>query len=236
MYKNGFTWVWEFTDWVAAFEREIWSSWWIKEDGTILIDWFNYTNSFSNWFWIFTDVDNRDGVINSMWEVIVKWLSRCSSFSKGGTALVWDMIDKKWWIDTKWKYIAKWFDNAWNFCNWRTDFLQNWFKWQLSCNFKNWFAVARMGIGEWNISRDRFIVWYHEWWFKNDWTLLDYWFDKCHPFNEEIKWFAKFEKEWTYWFIDANWNKYTILNKNWDKYLKSVNTGTIFLISVLNKN
>lgn len=138
----------------------------------------------------------------------------------------------EWWISDDGVIIAKGFSKVDPFFWWpwkeelKAKFRSGEIKWILTPNFHNNFSVFKvdkwlsiiMDIGD-------------EWWVKNDWTILSLWYTKCYPFDEDINWFAKFEKKYRAknthwynlrtWYIDINWRIFTDIKKiDWKIYLK----------------
>jgi hypothetical protein len=65
------------------------------------------------------------------------------------------------------------------------------------------------------------------WWVSTNAELLANWYDKCYPFDEDFKWFAKFEKDRNFsnrniiiWYIDTKWREWdSIEDRNWTLYV-----------------
>jgi hypothetical protein len=141
-----------------------------------------------------------------------------------------------WLMGSNWKVIAEWFSFCWvqEDENNSPDFLlENKFiffitndnrKWIASRDFQSWISTYTSLINS---------IWWWEtlwkqWWLKNDWKILVDWYDKCYPFDKEIRWFAKFEKiqedSWytITWYIDIKWREWeNVKNRGWNIYVQT---------------
>lgn len=80
----------EFMWWYAIFTRPNWSQGWVRNDWTILIEWFSRCDNFKDWFARFETEDYWNWYVNADWKIFKE-------------------IEKNWeiYLEKKWKFFLK---------------------------------------------------------------------------------------------------------------------------------
>lgn len=218
-------------DWdVAIFKRtpnslansETWSYWILHKNWTILNEGFTYFWNWSDWICPFRK-NEKYGWINNNWTIIADWYDITDDFKDWLASFL-----KDWsagWVHTDLSILAEWFEFCQNFSDEREidpsekEILKAVLKWEyiiLTKNFINWFSTFRREEPD-DYEDDRGPYW----WVSSKWKILKDWYMRVYPFNKDYEWVAKFEKNWTTWYIDSKWIEYNwIEERNWRFFLK----------------
>jgi hypothetical protein len=183
-----------FKNWISKFSKSDGTRWWIRKDGFIIWEWYDNCRDFLNWFSIFHRKDKSQWWISEDWKILAEWFQKCGRFS--GWIATFKDINWDWWIDETGKIIAQWkYIKVMESEHWFAKFTYGLnILWKLDLEFQNWFCPFYMPA-------------HHKfWWLSYTWVVLADYLDKTYPFNEDIKWYARFEKEEKEWYMDDRWN------------------------------
>jgi hypothetical protein len=159
------------------------------------------------------------GWIDIKGNILSDWFLSCGEFC-------WDIARFKskdfneWLMRSDWKILIKKIDHLTTYRNKFYTFQKNWRLRNLNWEIKNWYALFFKIKLKW---KDKKPKW---WWMKDENNVIEDkgGYNKCYHFDEEIKWLAKFEKDWKIWYVDTKWrvwdasedrNGSTYVKKDW---------------------
>jgi hypothetical protein len=201
---------WYWSEWFGRFERKDWTMWWMSSNWEVLKEWFQGCWDFSEWVARFKDKNTKKfGLIRKDWTILIEWLEWCVEEFSEWYWMIYCNDWSRWLIDINGKIIIEWLDYIWKVKNWLVSIEWKWVIWNMSINFQSWYTVYKKQNSS-------------EGWIDTHWKILNNrLYSKCYPFNEEIKWFAKFEKGWTISYMDTKWREWSDKeDRNWVIYLK----------------
>jgi hypothetical protein len=197
----------------------------------LTINWLKITSDFSEWFATYKKgyscgwIKEEDGSIlhiedSREWQFFIS----CRNFNQ------WIAIFQRkdwqfWFVWADGKIIADGFGR----CLYKEGehfFIKNQKIGKLKDTFKNWIAV---------FISDNLETQLKEWWVNSKWFILSDWFDKCFPFDEDIKWYAKFVFMWDERYINTKFElseSFKIKPINWlNGYFlaKNINWAEIYI-------
>lgn len=174
------------------------------------------TNPFENEKEIDISTLPKKEILSTYWfKDISSWTSWFATFTKKAA---------HWIINSKWEIIIDWLssypqvqDMWWMlvafFYLWRP--FERWIWWVSAALFFNNFNA-----GYCKFSADWWINW-NKWWVDKNWEwLTSEKFSSVDDFNNDIRWYARFEKiDWTIGYIDTKWTLYKTEIKDWKRYV-----------------
>jgi hypothetical protein len=174
--------------------------------------WFDTLWAFNAIEWIsrFTRLDKTQWWIRYDWIIISEGYRICWYFHEWLSLFI-KQDGSRGWIKEDWTILLEWFDRVNDFQNWIALFKKDWIEWMININnnFSSWFCIFDW-INE--LISNNWKEYIEQWWVWTNAKIFKNWYNKCYPFNDELKWYAKFEKNWYIWYINTEWVEFDFKN------------------------